>query len=480
MPFAGSAIAQNAGRIDQLDSWKPTWLKNPRWLLIAGSTDPPKHVDISDRRNRDVQGERNGNFLFGVTRDLVNMEDTVGSELYNTVKNLYMRRSEAVGHIKRFFDHCQRNRFKPMLYYSGHGEVGTGDWCFDDGTIGIQEIVDILPAGSYYPMIFSDACYSGHWANFCTDKDIGGFLCLAASPEFSTALDIRGKGGELTLYMTGNADKLPGGRPKVEPIYSGGTREDYPITNGYDKVRYVDFVSSHLLNSDNMLISQSLNKARFTGVFGPHKRYKNKSSSWGQRSTYGDLIQYIKTQWKEGKNIVSLVVDDETESYYVYMVAGYGYGQTIVKALSSVKKEWDDGKMITSCNSHGSIYYIVMTDKVDGYHGKGQTYFSRSSWSDIDSEIGKHYQDGKIITSICYNQGLKEYLVVMTTISAGQSYMWTKDSSERSKWMDEMYEEKDYHPTIVFKDPNDDQILVVMTSDDQRSGYTTRFNYQLQ
>lgn len=191
MPFAGSAIAQNAGRIDQLDTWKPT-SNEPRWLILAGATDPPKDVSISDRRTRDVQGDRNGAFLHGVTRDLVNMEDAIGGKLYNTLKNLYMTKSEAVGHIKRFFNHCQRNGFIPMLYYTGHGQVGTGNWCFDDGTIGIQEILDFLPVDCFYPTIFSDACYSGHWANFCIDKGIGGFHCLAACPEFTTALDVPG------------------------------------------------------------------------------------------------------------------------------------------------------------------------------------------------------------------------------------------------------------------------------------------------
>ena len=175
--------------VDELYKWNDGM---ERWLLLAGATDPPEDVDISDRRSRDDQGERNGAFLHGVTRDLVNMEDTIGGKLYNTLKNLYMTRSEAVGHIKRFFDHCQRNGFKPMLYYTGHGQVGTGNWCFEDGTIGIQEIVDILPTDCYYPHILSDACYSGNWANFCTGKDICGFHCLAACPEFSTALDIKG------------------------------------------------------------------------------------------------------------------------------------------------------------------------------------------------------------------------------------------------------------------------------------------------
>ena len=191
LAFAGSAIAQNAGRLDEYDDWKPT-SREPRWLLLAGATDPPKDVTISERRTRDVRGDKNGAFLRGVSRDLVNMEDAVGSKLYNTVKDLYMKKSEAISHIKKFVDHCQRNVYKPMLYYTGHGEICTGNWCFDDGTIGIQEIVDLLPADGYHPSIFSDACYSGHWANFCTEKNILGFDCLSACPDFSTAFDIPG------------------------------------------------------------------------------------------------------------------------------------------------------------------------------------------------------------------------------------------------------------------------------------------------
>ena len=269
------------------------------------------------------------------------------------------------------------------------------------------------------------------------------------------------------------------GRPSREPLYSEGDRDQYPIPDEYSKVRYVDFVSSHVKNCDKMLISQSIHERKFCGIFGSHKRYKTKSMSWGKNSSYTDMIEYIRTQWKDDKNIFSLVADEETGSFYVYFVKGFGASQSIVKKLSDIKEKWDDGKMITSCTSNRSTYYIVMTDKVSGFHDAGQSYFTRKSWSDVASEIGKHYKDGKIITSLCYNQGLEQYLVVMTTSSAGQSYKWSANSEEGSKWMDEMCQ-KDRHPTIVFKDPNDGQILVVMTSDDQRSGYTTRYNYQLE
>ena len=76
-----------------------------------------------------------------------------------------------------------------MIYYTGHGEIGTGNWCFADGKITIQEILNLVPGGCFYPMIFSDACYSGHWANFCLREGIGGFHCVATCPEYSTACD---------------------------------------------------------------------------------------------------------------------------------------------------------------------------------------------------------------------------------------------------------------------------------------------------
>jgi len=193
MPYAGSAIAQgpNVGRIDKWLQWKPTSIET-KWLLLSGASNPPSGINISDRRTRDTPGARGGTFLSGVAHDLANMESAVGINLFNTVKDLYLTKSAASGHIRSLFDTCRRNQVKPILYYTGHGEICTGNWCFSDGTISIQEILDMRPEGTYYPMIFSDACYSGHWANFCLEKNIAGFHCLAACPEYSKAIDTKG------------------------------------------------------------------------------------------------------------------------------------------------------------------------------------------------------------------------------------------------------------------------------------------------
>ena len=56
-----------------------------------------------------------------------------------------------------------------MLIYLGHSEVGTGNWCFKDGTISFQEIFDLYRRCSPGKAlsIQSDCCYSGNWVRAC-------------------------------------------------------------------------------------------------------------------------------------------------------------------------------------------------------------------------------------------------------------------------------------------------------------------------
>ena len=56
-------------------------------------------------------------------------------------------------------------------------------------------------------------------------------------------------------------------RPRTEPMYSGGNRQDVHVTNGYTTVDYTDFISSHVFNSQNILISQSMQDGFSSGIF---------------------------------------------------------------------------------------------------------------------------------------------------------------------------------------------------------------------
>ena len=58
-----------------------------------------------------------------------------------------------------------------MIWYMGHSEEGTGNWCFKDGTISFQEIFDLYTTHSPGKLlsITSDCCYSGNWVHRCTE-----------------------------------------------------------------------------------------------------------------------------------------------------------------------------------------------------------------------------------------------------------------------------------------------------------------------
>ena len=55
------------------------------------------------------------------------------------------------------------------LYYLGHSEEGTGNWCFKDGTISFHEIFDLYRRHCPGKLltIQPDCCYSGNWVREC-------------------------------------------------------------------------------------------------------------------------------------------------------------------------------------------------------------------------------------------------------------------------------------------------------------------------
>ena len=142
---------------------------------------------------RETRGERKDLFLKGQSVDFVNMERAVGHHLYNRVQNLHMRKEDVKSSVETFFQHCKEKKYKPMLYYTGHGEMPTGNWCMADGTVGIEEIFDWVPTGMEPPTICTDSCFGGVWADYCFEKNIPGFQCLSATKHYQAAYDHTGK-----------------------------------------------------------------------------------------------------------------------------------------------------------------------------------------------------------------------------------------------------------------------------------------------
>jgi len=269
-------------------------------------------------------------------------------------------------------------------------------------------------------------------------------------------------------------------RPRTEPMYSGGNRNDFPITTGYDSVKYTDLISSHLYNSEDILICQSLHDGYFCGCFGPSKQYSPRPTiSWGNQKTYNTFIQFVneKWEWKNGRSqqIFSLACDEKL-GFGVFFIENYGTRQCVQTNVHDIEKKWKEGFKITACAARGSTFYIVMTKGTNEYKGR-QVWFTRNSWQEANSDIQKYYNEGKAITGICYSTGLGQYFVVMTETPQGQDYEMFDNETARDNWEDEKYKEG-FHPTIIFKDPTD-KTLVVMTTDENRSTYISRENYKV-
>ena len=126
--LAGSALTQGVGKLDEWDKWKPQKRnKNYKWLLLNGAMNPPESVNVSTRR-------KSGNFLRGVNHDMRNVEDYIFhhpnlGKIVNKVTDWNMEKRDAIKKIKIFLVECRRTNSIPVIYYTGHGQIGTGMFC---------------------------------------------------------------------------------------------------------------------------------------------------------------------------------------------------------------------------------------------------------------------------------------------------------------------------------------------------------------
>ena len=270
-------------------------------------------------------------------------------------------------------------------------------------------------------------------------------------------------------------------RPSTEPMYSGGNRREFPITTGYHSVDCFDFMASHLLNSQKILICQDFYNGRFSGCFAPSKKYSLRPAvSWEIESNFDSLLESVKEhdqQNGKSKQIYSLACD-ENLGFAVFFMARYGTAQAIITNVYDIEKKGDDGFEITSIAALGSTFYIVMTKDTREYRGKRQMSFISNTWNETYDEINGYYTAGYTVTGICYSTGLKKYLVVMTAIPEVQSSHYFDDAAVALNWMEEQHH-VGYHPTIIFTIPTVNKTLVVMTTDENRSSYEYKFGYKL-
>ena len=280
------------------------------------------------------------------------------------------------------------------------------------------------------------------------------------------------------MFMTGK--KL---RPRTEPLYNGGNRNEFPISTGYDSAEYHDFINSHLFSSNDILISQSFNNGRLSCIFATIKHYLPRPTfSCAILNHYDSFLELVKRNWKQkdsngkSKQVYSLACD-ENLGFAVFFLTDYGTDQTIVTNTLDVQKNMKLGYKITACTARGPVFYIIMTKGTKQYNGK-QEWFTSDSWDEAKREIKEYHDKGRIITGICYSTGQRKYLVVVTEISNQQNYRKFRLESDLNKWVEEQ-NTVGFHPTIIFKDPTDKKTLAVLIKDGTKILYTCKYDLKV-
>ena len=267
-------------------------------------------------------------------------------------------------------------------------------------------------------------------------------------------------------------------RPDTEPLFSGGNRKDFPITTGYDSAKYTEFVLSHLVHSENIVISQSFHNGCVSVIFAPSNSYSPRPFvSCGSRSDHDSFIELANKNRNlkggESKHISSLACDEKL-GFGVLFMTNYGSAQKILTNTSDIEKLMENSFKITACAAWGSKFYVIMTKGTREYKGR-QRWFTPNSWDEAEKLIQENQDKKRVVTGICYCTGQTKYLVVVMETSQNQIYKKFCDVADLDNWMKEQYKEG-FHPTIIFKDPTDNKTLVVMINSGKNVRYICKYD----
>ena len=458
---AGFALTQglNFSRIDYWNCWKP-FDEQTEWLLLSGSSDPPKTVQVSERRPRGEAKSKDGPFLYGMSRDFTSMTDALirnGLELFSTLNKLRITKKDAKEEIKDLFYECRAKGKRAVIYYTGHGEIGTGNWCFRDGTMSIKEIEDLIPQNCLHPFIICDCCYSGHWADYCLKKGVAGFHCLAACPYFSTAVDIDAKGGQLTCYVT---DQINENELTRTPVCSTNDDENCPFDKKTET--FYEMFTAHLKNKNRIVKCHTIANGKISAIF-------TEKDSWIETNwTYSSNFEAFREQFdhitKKGYICSSFACDNN--NFLTFFKEGrasqicFSGNEDVVRRIISIA--WRKNFKITACGAHYPSWTVIMTTSIPGR----DIFPIRSSWFDCLKYMDKVQYQGYRLKGLCYNMELQKYFIYMrNTPKRGKAKRFAEGQLKKArKWLRKNMNE--FQVDIIFKDPTNNQTYVALEETD--------------
>ena len=458
------------------------------WLLLQGALDSPKipkpEPKIPKPESSSKQkGDKKLPFLNGLVTDLktvcnfLDKHKKDGAHLLSYSFQMRQTREITLLEIKKLLIECKTQKTYPVIYYTGHGELGTGNWCFlenengqrkNNSYIGIAEILQLFPdEGLEGPLtIISDCCYSGHWADYCALNETyrKRVIVLASAPYYSSCED--GKFVE-SLFESEDAGF------SVPPVL--GLYERYFVTYPHSvKVdNFEDLLLGHTLkksNKEDTLISCSFAGNKFGAIFA------KEGSCKGEKSFYERKFDKIKKHF-EDKGTYTRIISKTKRGYFIYQhkqqVKNDRIDQIHLPAanIDDIQKNLPNAKQVVSCCPGEDGKWFVVMDKL-----KEQ----KLKTDDKPKNIAKEFKSLECCIEFKDNMESEHYR--LTTISQdGDRYLvfmnhnpneiirmklFDKTNNffkEVHEWMEEQLKEK-FQPYLIFKDWKSAKTLIALTN----------------
>ena len=194
---------------------------------------------------------------------------------------------------------------------------------------------------------------------------------------------------------------------------------------------------------------------------------------WGKMENPKSLKKFIDAEKSEGRNLFSVAASDDF-GFGAFTLEDYGTEQIITTDKEKINMWLKTGFRITAVCPWRFDFYFVMTLGVKEYEGKAQTWHFSSTWSLLEKQIRKGWENGQVITGLCFLKKTEKYLLVLTESDASQDYMWDATAKDLKDGNSK------FHPTIVFHDLTSDRVLTVLTTGKGKSETHMRLRHPLE
>lgn len=379
--------------------------------------------------------------------------------------------------IRAFFSkHKGKN---VIIYFTGHGSKD-GSWCFTlygRGNKKVRVSPDAVvnwyreaTAGQSFKSlsVVSQSCFSGRWCQVAeANPDIFTLVYTSATPGQKSCSSSDGSEVTKFLFHDGPAPK------NSQPLfYHYSNSEDSDRRYSYSMIGFIQLkadgqspqtpLALDFHRDDQDKFSVSLGWTKSLG-------YATGATKWGFRDDAATFwADYLKFR-SDGYRLTTLACNGKWIGFYVN--EGFGSEQMLCQGSTDyvkplIEKNWEDGYGITTvCPNMNTGWYVVMTkggsdDTKWPLKGpNGDSWFTRNSWGDTSEEMSKLLRQGKIVTSMCHNNG--QYFCVMSASSRAQvTSSWSADWPK--EWIKSQWD-NGYAITTIFKDPTDSKWKLWMT-----------------